>query len=363
VEYSTPAGGGTLDFCGELNGYTLAYSTGSIVIDDDICLIADALSSTGLAWGVINAAAVGAVTSVSGGTNIVMSGTVPAPVVNLRDPLTSRLNMGTQSLRDSAGSNGTAGQVLTAGASGSQTLWTAGGTVTDTNTNATYYPTFVAGSGTQALLADIATGPFSINPNNGDINLADTIKINQTQVSLGKSAGLGTNTGTVAIGQTAGQVSQSVDGVAIGRGAGNTSQGVDSVAIGRAAASSNQGTNAVSIGLAAGQFSQGANAIAIGNSAAQNNGQEANAIAIGYDAGRGLAGGRQQANCIAIGAFAGQTTQAPRSIIINASGVALDNFFGNDCCFIKPIRGVAAGIGVGRLYYTPGTGEINYSTT
>ena len=28
-------------------------------------------------------------------------------------------------------------------------------TITDTNTDATYYPTFVAGSGTQELLADI----------------------------------------------------------------------------------------------------------------------------------------------------------------------------------------------------------------
>ena len=349
-------------YTGQLTGYTLAYSTGSIVIDDDICLIADALSSTGLAWGVINAAAVGAVTSVSGGTNIVMSGTVPAPVVNLRDPLTSRLNMGTQSLRDSAGSNGSAGQVLTAGASGSQTLWTAGGTVTDTNTNATYYPTFVAGSGTQALLADIATGPFSINPNNGNINLSDTIKINQTQVSLGKGAGTGANTGCVAIGQAAGP-NQNVDAIAIGRGAGGGTQGVDSVAIGRAASSTNQGTGCVAIGLAAGQTTQGNNAVAIGGSAAQNVGQGQNCVAIGYSAGRGLAGGFQQANSVAIGAFAGEGNQAPRSIIINATGAALNNNFGNDCCFIKPLRGVAYGIGVSRVVYDAGTGELTYSTT
>ena len=305
-------------YTGTLDGYTLTYSTGSIVIDDDICLVADALSSTGLAWGVINAAAVGAVTSVSGGTSIVMSGTVPAPIVNLN--------------------------------------------ITDTNTNATYYPTFVAGSGNRALLADIATGPFSINPNNGNINLSDTIKINQTQVSLGKGAGLGTNTGTVAIGQAAGP-SQSLDAIAIGRGAGGGTQGVDSVAIGRAASSTNQGSGCVSIGLAAGQTSQGNNAIAIGSSAAQNVGQGQNCVAIGVSAGRGLAGGFQQANSVAIGAFAGETNQAPRSIIINASGAALNNPFGNDCCFIRPLRGVAYGIGVSRVVYDAGTFELTYSTT
>lgn len=305
-------------YTGTLDGYTLTYSTGSIVIDDDICLIADALSSTGLAWGVINAAAIGAVSSVSGGTSIVMSGTVPAPVVNLN--------------------------------------------ITDTNTNATYYPTFVAGSGPQALLADIATGPFSINPNNGNINLADTIKINQTQVSLGKGSGLGTNTGTVAIGQAAGP-SQNIDAIAIGRGAGGGTQGVDSVAIGRVAGGAGQSTGCVSIGLAAGQTSQGANAVAVGGSAGQNVGQGPNCVAVGYSAGRGLAGGFQQSNSVAIGAFAGEGNQAPRSIIINATGAALDNNFGNDCCFIKPLRGVAYGFGVGRLLYNPTTGELTYSTT
>lgn len=110
-------------YFGTIDGYTLPYSSGSIVLNDDICLVADPLSTTGLAWGVINTASIGAVTSVSGGTNIVMSGTIPAPVVNLRNPLTSELNMGTQSLRDSASAVGTSGQILSCG-TGGQTLWT-----------------------------------------------------------------------------------------------------------------------------------------------------------------------------------------------------------------------------------------------
>jgi hypothetical protein len=207
--------GGTFappNYVGSLSGYTVAYSTGSIVIDDDICLIADATSATGLAWGVINTASIGAVTSVSGGTNIVMSGTIPAPIVNLRNPLTAELNMGSQSLRDSASAVGTSGQILSAG-TGGQTLWTnapaTNPTITDTNTNATYYPTFVAGSGTQPLLADISTGPISLNPSNGDFNVVDTLKLTQTQVAVGKGAGQ-TSQGSscVAIGYQAGQTSQ-----------------------------------------------------------------------------------------------------------------------------------------------------------
>jgi len=215
VNFSYPIGGSfaPADYCGQLNGYSLAYSTGSIVIDDDIALIADPLSSTGLAWGVVGSSGGGgSVTSVSGGTNIVMTGTLANPIVNLRNPLTAELNMGSQSLRDSASAVGTSGQILSAG-TGGQTLWTnapaTNPTITDTNTNATYYPTFVAGSGTQPLLADISTGPISLNPSNGDFNVVDTLKLTQTQVAVGKGAGQ-TSQGSscIAIGYQAGQTSQ-----------------------------------------------------------------------------------------------------------------------------------------------------------
>jgi hypothetical protein len=54
--------------------------------------------------------------------------------------------------------------------------------ITDTNTAGTYYPTFVdsAGSG-KVLRADIGTTPFSINPNTGNFNVADTLKITQSE--------------------------------------------------------------------------------------------------------------------------------------------------------------------------------------
>jgi hypothetical protein len=301
-----PTGGSYIpkNYVGSLSGYTLAYGTGSIVIDDDICLIADATSATGLAWGVINTASIGAVTSVSGGTNIVMSGTVPAPIVNLRNPLTAELNMGSQSLRDSASAVGTSGQLLSAG-TGGQTLWTnapsANPTITDTNTNATYYPTFVAGAGTQPLLADISTGPISLNPSNGDFNVVDTLKLTQTQVAVGKNAGL---------------TSQSASAVAVGQNAGNFSQGSNAVAVGLNAGAgvsgtNFQGANAVAIGNNAGQGTQGISAVAIGSNAGFTN-QGTQSIAIGEYAGFNT----QQLNSIAIGRNAGEVTQATASIAI-----------------------------------------------
>jgi hypothetical protein len=114
-------------FIGSLTGYTLSYNTGSITITGDIALLADPVSSTGLKWGVVSGGGGGGtVNSVIGGTNIIMSGTSTAPVVNLRDPLTAQLNCGTQSIIDRNGSSGSSGQVLTAG-TGSQVLWGANG--------------------------------------------------------------------------------------------------------------------------------------------------------------------------------------------------------------------------------------------
>ena len=66
------------------------------------------------------------VSSVTAGTNIGITGTSTAPIVGLLSPLTAELNCGTQSLRDSASSVGTSGQVLTAG-TGGQVLWGANG--------------------------------------------------------------------------------------------------------------------------------------------------------------------------------------------------------------------------------------------
>ena len=284
-----PAGGSAIppDYAGSLSGYTLTYGTGSIVIDDDIALIADALSPTGLAWGVINTASIGAVTSVSGGTSIVMSGTVPAPIVNLN--------------------------------------------IADTNANATYYPTFVAGSGTQALLADIATGPISLNPSNGNFNVVDTLKLTQGEVAVGKNAGLtsqgqdcvavGNGAGensqdanSIAIGLQAGQTSQKTKSVAIGELAGQSSQGSNCIAIGELAGQSSQGNVAIGIGYSAGKTSQGIDSIAIGSNAAVTS-QNTKSIAIGVTAGQTSQG----YNCIAIGELAGNSSQGNVAIGIGYS--------------------------------------------
>lgn len=302
-------------FTGSLSGYTLPYSTGTISINGDVAIIASPVAPQGVNWGVINATTIGAVTSVSGGVNIVTSGSLAAPVVNLRNPLTAQLNMGAQSLRDSAGAVGSSGQVLTAGVGG-QTLWaTPSGlnpTITDTNTNATYYPTFVAGSGSQPLLADIATGAISLNPSNGDLNVVDTLKLTQGSLAVGKSAGLtaqGSN--CVAVGYLAGNSNQSNQGVAIGAGAGQTNQTNNAVAIGAAAGGTGQQLSAVAVGVGAGNSNQGQSSVAVGSNAGGNT-QGVQSVAVGNGAGQTTQG----AGCVAVGFSCGLLSQATNATAV-----------------------------------------------
>ena len=267
--------------------------------------------------------------------------------------------------------------------------------ITDTNTSATYYPTFVDGSGTGKILrADIGTTPFSLNPNTGDFNLADTLKITQSQLALGKTAGLTQGSGSVAVGVNAGvtQASnavaignesqrfggsagnsvaigfragetqlansvavgvnagkiQSANAVAIGNGSQSISGGDSSVAIG-ANSGKTQLANSVAIGVNAGtdksssavaigintQVTNGSvGAVAIGTNAGNSN-QGQYAVAIGASAGKGTTTG-QGNNSIAIGNSAGQLSQTANSICLNASGLALNpNQAG---FFVNPIR-------------------------
>jgi len=92
------------------------------------------------------------------------------------------------------------------------------------------------------------------------------------------------------------------------------------------------------------------------------------AVAIGVNAGSSLQG----EYAIAIGYRAGLYSQGARSIIINASGIAVgmgawasnpSQVTNSDSLYIRPIRGVAHGIGVGRLHYDTTTFEVTYSTT
>jgi hypothetical protein len=122
----------------------------------------------------------GTVVSVSGGTNIVMSGTIPAPIVNLLNPLTAELNVGTQSIRDRTSSVGTSGQVLTAG-TGGQVLWGAGTAVGVTSITAglnigidSTVPAAPVVRVLQPLTSVLDIGTQNITGTTGYINMADT---------------------------------------------------------------------------------------------------------------------------------------------------------------------------------------------
>jgi len=69
----------------------------------------------------------------------------------------------------------------------------------------------------------------------------------------------------------------------------------------------------------------------------------------------------QDTNVIVIGSETGQTNQTNNSIIRNDSETAL-NTLTPTSLFIKPIRGVVHGLGVGVLHYDPASSEITYST-
>ena len=194
-----------------------------------------------------------------------------------------------------------------------------------------------------------------------------------TIIALGQNAGFdGQDTGAVAIGSTAGQGGQQSAAVAIGQNAGgNTTQGSGAVAIGISTAydaqgqygvaigpftaMTSQGARSVAIGLSSGQTTQGANSVAIGQYAG-NEIQGVSAVAIGNNAG--YTG--QGISAVAIGTQAGQTNQANNSIILNATGAALDQPTANTFT-VKPVRAVSGGVapaGFSPVYYNPTTGEL-----
>jgi hypothetical protein len=104
IAFGWPTGGSFIDqnFAGTINGYSLAYSSGTISINSKLVLTADVTKPLGVFWGV-DAQGVGTVTSVSGGNNISISGSLSAPVVNLQSPLTATLALGGVSM--TAGAN------------------------------------------------------------------------------------------------------------------------------------------------------------------------------------------------------------------------------------------------------------------
>ena len=186
--------------------------------------------------------------------------------------------------------------------------------ITDTNTDATYYPVFVDSTGSsKTLRADTTTLPFSVNPSNGNFILADTIKIDQDRANIGKNAGTNNLGGSCAIGPYAGYGGQSYNCVAIGNGAGFQ----------------NQKHNAIAIGESAGEQTQGI-------------------------------------HCIAIGALAGFQNQHNNSIVLNATG-STTNTTQASSFFVNPIRGlnnpIAGSPAIGTLWYNTATKEICYQVS
>ena len=178
------------------------------------------------------------------------------------------------------------------------------------------------------------------------------------------------NTNNLAIGTIAGQTSQGIEAVAVGFEAGAYTQGSSATAVGDQAGRFEQGSSAVAVGDQAGKGSQGSSAVAVGWQAGKTT-QGSSAVAVGQEAGQTTQGspavavGRkagettQGSSAIAVGYQAGQTSQHDNSIVLNASGSALDTA-GASRTYIKPLQaGVVAG---NMMAYDSTSGEvINYT--
>ena len=160
----------------------------------------------------------------------------------------------------------------------------------------------------------------------GNIDTA-SLRTSESKIALGDAAGtdvggLAQGAGSIAIGSNAGNSSQNIESVAIGVNAGKTSQGEQSVAIGAYTAITSQGNSAVAIGDRAGATSQGESAIAIGK-------------------------------------LAGYANQAANSIVLNATGLELNNTQASSTV-IQPVRNVTS---ANIAMYNPTSGELTHTAT
>lgn len=155
----------------------------------------------------------------------------------------------------------------------------------------------------------------------------------------------------VHIGTNSGATNQGTDSLAIGNQAGKNNQSEFALALGTEAGKNFQKSFAIAIGKEAGRENQFLNCIAIGTNAGQNN-QSTSSIAIGNQAG--LDG--QGSNCVAIGKQAGDTRQPNNTIILNATGNALNTTATNGF-YVAPI---ATETTSNYLYYDISTNQITY---
>jgi hypothetical protein len=130
----------------------------------------------------------------------------------------------------------------------------------------------------------------------------------------------------------------------------NGAQGPYSIALGQ---NSFAGTNAISIGQGTGQTNQNSGAVAIGYFSG-NSSQGLASIAIGSNAGNNGQGTR----AIAIGDQAGVANQPANSIILNATGSAVN---GDGAGFhVAPVR-KSLGVAIPIAQYNTSTKELTYS--
>jgi hypothetical protein len=119
-----------------------------------------------------------------------------------------------------------------------------------------------------------------------------------------------------------------------------------------------QATSSVAIGPGAGGYFQGSSSVAIGNAAGTYGqaGLTGGSVAIGYSAG--FTG--QGSNAIAIGAYAGSSGQENSTIILNATGTALNGTIGQTGAFyVSPVRNQApSDLNYNMLGYNETTKEI-----
>ena len=198
-----------------------------------------------------------------------------------------------------------------------------------------------AGSVTQGT-ESVAIGDEAGKTSQGNNSVA--IGNNAGETSQGESA--------VAVGDLAGNANQATWAVAVGVEAGKTTQGSAAVAVGIGAGNTTQGSNAVAVGGSAGGVTQGGYAVAIGGSAG-NVTQGNNAVAVGNDAGRFTQG----ADAVAVGHLAGYENQAANSIVLNATGLILNNIV-EDVFVVKPIRNATMTTILG---YDVTTGEVTHN--
>ena len=192
------------------------------------------------------------------------------------------------------------------------------------------------------IILDTAPPGFAIDPN--IVIGQDTHNDGSRNIIIGNRASAGTGTQSIILGYRAGHPNVTGDHrVAIG---------TNVQALGGFAFSGNIG-----IGHQAGGEVGGDNTISIGRRINANMAPREGAISIGYNAGAPSSVQDQGEYSIALGAHAGQNDICDNSIIINATGTALDNDLGPSRLFIKPIRNDVSN---NVLYYTPSTGEVTY---